>query len=59
MRFIWYVRGVMLAIALAAMAKGFQYNPAGFLYFCWNFIGCSVLWTMAQAIDAEREGSGV
>ncbi len=55
MRLIWYVRGAMLVIAFSAIGKGFTYNPAGFLYFSWCFIGCSILWTMAQAIDAERE----
>lgn len=55
MRPIWYVRGVMLVLAFAAIAKGFTFNPAGFLYFSWCFIGLSILWTMAQAIDAERK----
>ena len=51
---IWRIRGVMLVIAFAAIAKGFTFNPAGFLYFSWNFLGFSILWTMAQAVDAEK-----
>lgn len=54
MRPIWYVRGVMFVLAFSAIGKGFTYNPAGFLYFSWCFVGCSILWTMAQAIDAEK-----